>query len=66
MVTARFWMVFGAILCAINGYEFLSAWSGESDILYSKLFLFLGGVLLIVIHWLEIKQLKKMRTDLER
>ncbi|MFC4100114.1 hypothetical protein [Paenibacillus xanthanilyticus] len=59
MILARFWMLFGAILGVLNGYEFLSAWIGESEMRYGKLFLSLGGVLLVVIHWLELKQLKK-------
>ncbi|TYP70746.1 hypothetical protein [Paenibacillus methanolicus] len=61
MAIARFWMIFGAVICVVNGYDFFTKWIGEEDIRYGKLFLCLGGALLVVLHWLEIKQLKKKR-----
>ncbi|WP_139996788.1 hypothetical protein [Paenibacillus paridis] len=52
----KIWMLVGALIFLIYGYDFLAAWISQEDISYFSLFLSLGGLLLFFTRWFDMKK----------
>ncbi|WP_141500613.1 hypothetical protein [Paenibacillus luteus] len=52
----KIWMMVGALIFLIYGYDFLTAWVSGNDISYFSLFLSFGGLLLCFTRWFDMKK----------
>jgi lipid-A-disaccharide synthase-like uncharacterized protein len=52
----KIWMLVGALIFLIYGYDFLTAWISQEDVSYFSLFLSLGGLLLFCTRWFDMKK----------
>jgi hypothetical protein len=52
----KIWMVIGGGVSLLNGYDLIIGWM-------KKLWLFLGGLLLVLTQWSEIKKEGKKKSN---
>ena len=54
------WMIIGAALFIVNGYDLVSEWIGDNRLSFSNLFFSLTGLIIFFVH---LSDYRKKRSD---